>query len=161
MKTREDFVSNSSSCSFVINDINAFMKAFEKLSGTDTWWLYGLKANFTVDNSSENRRIFKDLIDQWTDTRGKELQFTCDLERLFCQIDADALKQMRDIIVYAYNDDGRDNVARETLLYWAMKSEGVDVDNGQSEREMALFNDVPAGIVNAAMTMFQPKQDLN
>ena len=52
MKLRFDFVSNSSSCSFVVNDLKAFNEKLRVLSRTkdgkdvDTYWMYGLNIRF-------------------------------------------------------------------------------------------------------------------
>lgn len=168
MKTRFDFVSNSSSCSFIVNDMESFMSTLKKLStssryGLDTWWMNGFNVSFNFQNTSENRLAFKNFVNNhydYNDINDKTLYVNCDFEQLF-SIDKSNYSQMKDISVYANTDDSKDTNARLALLYWAMKAENVDVDNSCSEREFEIFSDVPAGIVNAAMTKFQPKQEFN
>lgn len=163
MKIRSDYISNSSSCSFVINDIKSFGNALRKLSSDEylnTWWMYGLKMNFTCADTPKNRKIFSGFIDSYSYSEvfsfhnNAKLYAHGYLEN-FIDIDESSYELMEDISIYAYNDDGNDNISKLTLLYWAMKSENVDVDNSDSEREFKLFNGIPDKIVNAALKMIK------
>ena len=155
MKTREDFVSNSSSSSFIIKDLDKFIDAFEELSGNDLWWLYGLSITFEIDNTRENKERFKPLIDAYSmnDERSQTLYVNADFEQLL-SINKEDYGFIKNLSVYAYNDSGYDATDMLTLLYWAMRSKNVDVTDKDSERELALFSNVPTKIINAAMKMF-------
>ena len=165
MKTRSDFVSNSSSCSFVINDIKSFNDVLTRLSsdknGVDTWWLSGLNLSFEFKNTPQNKLAFKKFLDYYSDRQDSTLYVSGSFEYFF-SIDPQFYSQMENVSVYAYDDCGNADIEKLILMYFAMKSEGVDVDNSSTEHEFSLFNDVPGGIVNAAMKMFHPKtRELN
>ena len=166
MKTRIDFVSNSSSCSFVINDLKAFNEKFKVLSSTkdgndiDTFWMYDLNIRFSFKNTEDNKKVFKAFTDRYTYTDDEWIYGNGNFEK-FLKIDPQYYGQLDSVEVYAYDDCGNEGIQKLALLYWAMRAEGVDVDNSDSEHEYKLFPDVPAQLVNSAMKMFQPKQKLN
>ena len=162
MKTRLDFISNSSSCSFVIHDLKAFNEKLKVLSSTkdgndiDTFWMYSLNIRFSFKNTEANKIAFKDFTDRYTYTNDEWIYGSGDFEK-FLQIDPQYYSQIDNIEVYVYDDCWNEGVQKLTLLYWAMKAEGVDVDNSYEEHEYELFPNVPAQLVNAAIKMFQPK----
>ncbi len=166
MKTRSDFVSNSSSCSFVINDLKAFNKKLRDLSRTkdgkdiDTFWMYGLNIRFNFKNTENNKKVFKDFMDRYTYDNDEWIYGSGEFEK-FLSIDPQYYSQLESVEVYAYDDGGYDDIQKLALLYWAMRAEGVDVDNTESEHEFEFFSDVPTPLVNAAIKMFQPKQEFN
>lgn len=166
MKTRSDFVSNSSSCSFMINDLKAFNEKLMVLSRTkdgkdvDTFWMYGLNIRFNFKNTEDNKKVFKDFIDRYTYGNDELVYGHGELEKFF-SIDPQCYSQLENIEVYAYDDGGYDDIQKLALLYWAMRAEGVDVDNSESEHEFEFFANVPVPLVNAAIKMFQPKQEFN
>jgi len=166
MKTRNDFVSNSSSCSFVINDLKAFNEKLKVLSASkdgnsiDIFWMYDLEIRFNFKNTEDNKKVFKDFTDRYTYTDDEWIYGSGDFEK-FLQIDPKYYSQLNDVEVYAYDDCGNEGVQKLALLYWAMRAKGVDVDNSESEHEYELFPNVPAQLVNAAVEMFQPKQEFN
>ena len=162
MKIRSDFVSNSSSCSFVINDLKAFNEKLKVLSSTkdgngiDTFWMYDLYISFNFKNTEDNKKVFKDFIDGYTYTNDEWVYGSGDFEK-FLYIDPQYYSQLDDVKVYVYDDCGNEGFQNIALLYWAMKAEGVDVDNSNSDREYELFHGVPSQLVNAAVKMFQKK----
>lgn len=166
MKTRFDFVSNSSSCSFVINDIKAFNEKLRVLSQTkdgkdiDTFWMYGLNIRFNFKNTENNKKVFKDFMDRYTYDNDEWIYGSGEFEK-FLSIDPQYYNQLESVEVYAYDDGGYDDIQKLALLYWAMIAEGVDVDNSESEYEFEFFSDVPTPLVNAAIKMFQSKQEFN
>ena len=166
MKTRIDFVSNSSSCSFVIHDIKAFNEKLKVLAsakdgkGIDTFWMYGLHVRFNFKNTEGNKAVFKDFLSGYAYKDSEYMYGSGSFEK-FLSIDPQYYGQLESVEVYAYDDGGYDDIQKLALLYWAMKAEGVDVDNSDSEHEYELFPDVPAQLVNAAVKMFQPKQKFN
>lgn len=166
MKTRSDFVSNSSSCSFVINDLKAFNEKLRVLSQTedgkdvDTFWMYGLNIRFNFKNTENNKKVFKDFMDRYTYDNDEWVYGSGEFEK-FLSIDPQYYNQLESVEVYAYDDGGYDDIQKLALLYWAMRAEGVDVDNSESEHEFEFFSDVPTPLVNAAIKMFQPKQEFN
>ena len=159
MKTRNDFVSNSSSCSFIVNDINAFKDKLSVLSPTkdgkyiDTSWMYGLKVRFKYKDTEENRKIFKNFdsttynsyayYDEW-------VYVSDDFEKLL-NIDPQYYNLLQDVEVYTYNDHDYQYIQSLALLYLAMKNEGVDVDNSNSEQDFGLFVNFPTQLIKAAM----------
>ena len=161
MRIRSDFVSNSSSCSFVIHDLNAFNEKLKVLSSTkdgkdiDTFWMYDLNIRFKFKNTEDNKKVFKDFTDRYT-YNDEWIYGSGDFVK-FLQINPQYYGQLDNVEVYAYDDCGNEGFQKLALLYWAMRAEGVDVDNSESEHEYELFHDVPAQLVNAAVKMFQPK----
>ncbi len=166
MKTRSDFVSNSSSCSFVINDLKAFNEKLRILSRTKDgkniaiFWMYGLNIRFNFKNTEDNKKVFKDFMDGYNYDNDEWIYGSGEFEK-FLSIDPQYYGQLESVEVYAYDDGGYDDIQKLALLYWAMKAEGVDVDNSESEHEFEFFADVPVPLVNAAIKMFQPKQEFN
>lgn len=162
MKIRSDFVSNSSSCSFIVHDINAFKEKFKVLSSTkdgkdvDTLWTYGLNVSFNFKNTKENKKVFKDFIDGYTYTDGEWIYGSGDFEK-FLKIDPQYYGQLDNFNVYAYNDCDNNDIQKLTLLYWAMIAEGVDIDNSTSEHEYEFFADLPTPLVNAAIKHFNQR----
>lgn len=159
MKIRADFISNSSSCSFVINDLKAFNEKLKVLSaakdgnGIDTLWMYDLHIRFNFKNTEDNKKVFKDFTYIYTYVDDEWIYGSGDFEK-FLNIDPQYYSQLGNVEVYAYDDCGNEEVQKLALLYWAMRAEGVDVDNSDSEREYKLFPDVPAQLVNSAVKMF-------
>lgn len=170
MKTRSDFVSNSSSCSFVINDLKAFNEKLRVLSSTkdgkdiDTFWMCEFSIRFNVKNTKDNKKVFRNFIDNYyvNAISAKDELIWCygDFEK-FLDIDPQYYEQVDDVEVCVDDDYNNEGVQNLALLYWAMRAEGVDVDNSKSEHEYELFHDVPSQLVNAALKMFQPKQEFN
>ena len=166
MKIRFDFISNSSSCSFVVHDLKAFNEKLKVLSSTkdgndiDTFWMYGLNVRFSFKNTKCNKTVFKDFIDGYTYKDDEYIYGNGNFEK-FLSIDPQYYNMLDSFEVYAYDDCGNNDVQKLALLYWAMKAEGVDVDNSVSEHEFEFFTDVLAQLVNSAMKMFQPKQEFN
>ena len=166
MKIRTDFVSNSSSCSFVINDLKAFNEKLKVLSAAkdgnsiDTFWMHDLDIRFNFKNTEDNKKVFKDFTDKYTYTNDEWIYGGGDFEK-FLQIDPQHYGQLDSVGVYAYDDCGNEGIQKLALLYWAMRAEGVDVDNSESEHEYELFPDIPAQLVNSAIKMFLPKQEFN
>ena len=166
MKTRFDFVSNSSSCSFVVNDLKAFNEKLRALSRTkdgkdvDTYWMYGLNIRFNFKNTKDNKKVFKDFMDRYTYDNDEWVYGSGEFEK-FLSIDPQHYGQLESVEVYAYDDGGYEDIQKLGLLYWAMRAEGVDVDNSESEHEFEFFSDVPTPLVNAAIKMFQSKQEFN
>lgn len=155
MKTRSDFISNSSSCSFVVNDMKSFIDAFNNLCNDNYSWLYGLNISFEFDNTKRNNIEFKRFLEFYGDRSGeKSLYVSGSIENIF-SIDASFYKEMKNVRVYAYNDNGSNDISKLCLLYYAMKSNGVDIDNSGSENDFNLFSkDVPQTIVDAALKTF-------
>lgn len=166
MKFRSDFVSNSSSCSFLVSDLKTFNEKLRVLSRTkdgkdvDTYWMYGLNIRFNFKNTEDNKKVFKDFIDRYTYDNDEWVYGSGKFEK-FLSIDPQYYGQLESVEVYAYDDSGYDDIQKLALLYWAMRAEGVDVDNSESEHEFEFFSDVPTPLVNAAIKMFQPKQEFN
>lgn len=115
MKFRFDFVSNSSSCSFVINDLNAFNEKLKVLSSTkdgndiDTFWMFDLEIRFNFKNTEDNKNVFKDFTDRYTYTDDEWIYGSGDFEK-FLQIDPHYYDQLGRVEVYVYDDCGNEGV---------------------------------------------------
>ena len=111
MKTRTDFVSNSSSCSFVINAKRSVLK--ELLDALDQEPSY--YDNFTRDLYIEDSYDFT----------------LSQLENI-----PDELLQKISSIYITCDDYEQDKVMYLSVLYMFLKNEGVDVDCSDSERDL-------------------------
>jgi len=159
MKIRSDFVSNSSSCSFLVADVAAFAAKLRELcasaDGVDTWWMNGLTLSFDVRGTPENKRAFADFIDQlycWEDADG-DVYASGDFSRIV-DVDPSTYGEMKNVRVAAGESYESDCVNRLALLYMAMKASGVAVDDSGTERGFALFGDMPKGLVEAALAAY-------
>lgn len=156
MKMRNDFVSNSSSSSFIVNDIEKFYDKLYELIKTkdgnyDTWWLYGINVSFTIDNTEENRKNFSELLKYYSNDESKREQYVSTDLNSFIEIDKKNLDKLKSVRIYAYHDTANGNENdRLAIIYYAMKHENVQVVDA-GEREITMFNDVPKKIVEAAI----------
>ena len=121
MKTRIDFVSNSSSCSFVIHDIKAFNEKLKVLSsakngtGIDTFWMYGLHVRFNFKNIENNKAVFKDFLSGYAYKDSEYMYGSGSFEK-FLSIDPQYYGQLESVEVYAYDDGGYDGWKKSFLF---------------------------------------------
>ena len=117
MKIRSDFVSNSSSCSFVIHDLKAFNEKLKVLSsakdgnGIDTFWMYDLDIRFNFKNTKDNKKVFKEFTDRYTYNNDEWIYGSGDFQK-FLQIDPQYYGQLDNVEVYAYDDCGNEGIQK-------------------------------------------------
>jgi len=162
MKTRDDFVSNSSSCSFVVNDIASFRAKLAELCRDDSrdfldlWWLNSLSVKFEFDNCEENREKFKSLSSFFdfiyeNDNEPPALVSTSMMFDQLLSAKEEDLALMKDIRIEAAMCDS-DSLNSLAFLFYAMKSCKIDVDNSSSEQSFSLFNmSIPEKVIEAAL----------
>lgn len=162
MKTRAEFVSNSSSCSFIVNDIAAFKAKLaelcrdEKRDFLDLWWLNSLSLNFSFDNCEESREAFKQHCGFYEYSYADENElpsevFTSMTFDSFMDLDSKLIPLMKDVRVTSEDMVG-DGIHSLAFLFYAMKAHSIDVDKSQSEQDFNLFNmSIPKKVMNAAL----------
>ena len=132
MKLRSDFVSNSSSCSFVINDVAAGFAALKEFDILDADDLNEIGVRFTLSED-----IFKTLkmprLESWRDERTHEVFCSCEPYELM-QLPKIAIKNLTDL-EFECSDCEQQAVFILSLLYEALRIKGVDVDNECSEMD--------------------------
>ena len=95
MKTRNDFVSNSSSCSFIINDTSAGLKALKELDVLSASDIGCLEVRFILSEDD-----FKDLdmprLESWRDESVHEVFCCCKPSELM-QLPKKTLKGLKEL----------------------------------------------------------------
>ena len=160
MKTRVSFASNSLSCSFIVNDIYAFISATNEMctdinGKLDRDWLHGIYVSFIVKNTEKNREIFAKHLTYWTGQSNSGTIYIggCDLVEIL-DFTSVQLKQMHDVIVYVY--DGYDDKSmRFPFFYYALRNIGIDVDNHSSEKDFKDFMSMPIKVMNNAINFLK------
>lgn len=159
MKIRSDFVSNSSSCSFMVNDIKAFMAKLNELSrntkdsAIDTWWLNDISISFYIENTAKNKMMFKPFLKYYSNNDyDKDIYVSGCLDMLF-ELDKEAYSSMKNISIYSYGEYRDNSIDKLVVLYMAMKASGIDIDCSRSEKKLNLLNNVPRLIVKTALNI--------
>ena len=138
MKIRADFVSNSSSCSFIINDVQAGLKALKEFDILGASDISSIGARFTLSEEAFNALSMPEL-ECWRDEREHEVFCSCDPSELL-QLPKQALKSLKDL-EFQCDDCEQEAVFMLALLYEAFRIKGVDVDNGCSEMDFPSTDD--------------------
>lgn len=152
MKTRVGFARNSLSCSFIVNDIYAFISATNEMSTDsngrlDRDWLHGIYVSFIVKNTENNRELFSKHLTYWTGQSNSGTIYIgrCDLVEIL-DFTNGQLEQMHDIVVYVY-DDYDDKSMQFPFFYYALRNIGIDVDNNSSEKDFKDFMHMPIKVM--------------
>lgn len=141
MKTRTDFVSNSSSCSFVINDVKKTVACLKSINGDG----YIPSELDELDlRIYAKRSVLKELLDALDREPSYYDNFTGDLDIedsydfTLSQLEniPDELLQKISSIYITCDDYEQDKVMYLSVLYMFLKNEGVDVDCNDSEQEL-------------------------
>lgn len=145
MKTRTDFVSNSSSCSFVINDVKKTIECLKSLNGDG----YVPSALDELDvRIFAKRSVLKELLDvldkdpSYYDDFTKNLDVEDSYDFNLSQLEniPDNILQQINSIYITCDDYEHIKVMYLSVLYLFLKNEGVDVDCSDSEQEL-MFQD--------------------
>ena len=141
MKTRTDFVSNSSSCSFVINDIKKTVQCLKSINGDGY-----IPSEFDELNLRiyAKRSVLKELLDaldqepSYYDNFTRDLDIEDSYDFTLSQLEniPDELLQKISSIYITCDDYEQDKVMYLSVLYMFLKNEGVDVDCSDSERDL-------------------------
>ena len=141
MKTRTDFVSNSSSCSFVINDIKKTVQCLKSINGDG----YIPSELDELDlRIYAKRSVLKELLDaldrepSYYDNFTRDLDIEDSYDFTLSQLEniPDELLQKISSIYITCDDYEQDKVMYLSMLYMFLKNEGVDVDCSDSERDL-------------------------
>lgn len=144
MKTRADFVSNSSSCSFVIRDVKGALAVIKTL-GTDGF--VPSELDDLILRIYAKRSVLRDFIT----TLDKPLEYD-DFSQHLDDVDSydfslsmlesipDNLLQKIDYVYLTCDDYEQEKVLYLSVLYMFLKNEKVDVDAIDSERPL-MFQD--------------------
>ena len=138
MKTRNDYVSNSSSCSFIINDVQAGLKALKEFDILGASDISCIAARFTISEEAFNALNMPEL-ESWRDKIEHAVVCRCDPSELL-QLPKQAFKNLKDL-EFQCDDCEQEAVFMLALLYEALKIKGVDVDNGCSEMDFPSADD--------------------
>lgn len=144
MKTRADFVSNSSSCSFVIRDVKSALAAIKSL-GTDGFVPRDI--DDLILRIYAKRRVIRDLIIM-LDKPGRD-DFSwrpddddcydvslCEFASIPDNLLQDSFLQKIDCIYLTCEDYEQEKFLYISVLYAFLKNEKVDVDASDSERPL-------------------------
>lgn len=145
MKTRTDFVSNSSSCSFVINDVKKAVSCIKSLGdgGIIPYDLDSLDIRI-----SATRKVLKDLCEKLEKSSYYADYFSDNLEvDDCCDFTLGELESIPDDFIdkigsvrFTCDDFEHTQVMYLSLLYLFLKNEGVDVNDDDSEQPL-MFQD--------------------
>ena len=138
MKTRNDFVSNSSSCSFIIKDVAKGVKALESFDVLNCPDMDNVEVTFTLKED-----VFKSLnmprLERWRDDRTHEVFCSCAASELL-NLPSLALENLFDL-EFQCDDYEQHAVFMLSLLYKALQLNGVEVDDEHSEIEFPDLSD--------------------
>lgn len=133
MKVRSDFVSNSSSCSFVIEDVAAGLQALKELDILDANEFIDIEVRFTVDVET----FTANKMDKYESWRGRdednEVHCHCQPSELI-QMPI-AVKQRIKDLEFSCEDYNQMAVFILSLLYQTLQLMDVAVNNDNTEME--------------------------
>lgn len=135
MKTRIDFVSNSSSCSFIVNDPLKFKDALAKLGSKDGYDLHMLEVR--AECSPEDKKTLEDqdiISDAWK--YDGICRFSTSIESLLA-LDEEHFKLVKTIELEC-DDYETGNLFMLSVLKRALENMGVSVDSSNSEHPLML-----------------------
>lgn len=145
MKTRIDFVSNSSSCSFIIEDIKMFYDKMVELFGEDvdmftTDFFNGISMQIQV---SSNDRNFLESLDGVDSSNIYSWNDACVASNVpFASIKAFvSLLAPKATIAFECDDYDQDAVTNLSILKKACDKLGIKVDSSSSERDLMFDTD--------------------
>lgn len=138
MKTRRDFVSNSSSCSFIIEDIAAGLQALKELDVLDAYEFNDIEVMFIV-NIETFQTNKMDKYESWRDEQYDEVYCSCAASELV-QLPI-AIKQNIKKLEFSCDDYNKNASLIVALLYEVLKLMDVSVNNENSEMDFPTTDD--------------------
>ena len=138
MKTREDFVSNSSSCSFVVKDIEHGLSVIEELSILDSMEMDEMDVYFTASLQDAKKHKLEKY-ESWRDEEEGYVYCRCSCSAL-ASFSSDVTSSFKELWL-SCSDCDQGAVFILSLLYEALKSAGVDVSDEDTEISFPSLDD--------------------
>ena len=158
MKVRSDFVSNSSSCSFVIEDVAAGLQALKELDILDANEFMDIEVRFTVDVETFTANKM-DRYESWRCDEDNEVHCHCQPSELI-QMPI-AIKQHIKSLEFSCEDYNQMAVFILSLLFQTLKIMNVAVNNDNTEMEFPTAEDSGSVVAKLFNYIMKAKQKEN
>lgn len=134
MKARNDFVSNSSSSSFVVNDVLKFKQLLSAWSNNDVYDIKELKIYAYVD--IKHKKQFERYSSSIHGEFNEKLSMSFSMEDFFNMPDED-ISKISSIDISCDDFDRYENLML-SVLKKALEKNGINVDSSDSEQPLVL-----------------------
>ena len=168
MKTRKDFVSNSSSCSFIVEDLTSMVKTLKETFGDDisipwnindeiSFCLYSSRRN--LEELAENIEINKNYINHCFGSSNDDLyELDCISFSSFLVISNDLLKKCKYVLISCDNTYPN-SVFIVKMLRIFFKNQGINIkDNSDIDFDLDM-NDFMVKLIYETYKKWKPNEE--